>query len=156
MNEVEKVARTKDTRRWWRRLRGRGPVALDRTRSDLVVVVAGFDDAEACSTTLARGEDGQPPWRPSEEAVLRHYVTLPTAALDEAESIAAQDSYTLARINTASADTNLTHVRFERVQLLDALHCSQERSRMAGLAQRLGGEATGWDATQPPVAPTSD
>ncbi|WP_373290006.1 hypothetical protein [Longimycelium tulufanense] len=37
-----------------------------------------------------------------------------------------------------------------RVQMLDALHCAQERSRMAGLAQRLGGEALGWDALQTP------
>ncbi|MBB5906781.1 hypothetical protein BKA25_001097 [Actinoalloteichus hymeniacidonis] len=41
-------------------------------------------------------------------------------------------------------------VSFEavRVQRLDALHCAQARSRMAGLAQRLGGDALGWDALQ--------
>ncbi len=43
-------------------------------------------------------------------------------------------------------------VLLERVQLLDALHCSQERSRMAGLAQRLGGTALGWEGLQPPSA----
>ncbi|MBB5918013.1 hypothetical protein BJY24_006925 [Nocardia transvalensis] len=37
----------------------------------------------------------------------------------------------------------------QRVQVLDALHCSQERSRMAGLAQRHDGAALGWDALQP-------
>jgi hypothetical protein len=37
----------------------------------------------------------------------------------------------------------------QRVQVLDALHCSQERSRMAGLAQRRGGVALGWEALQP-------
>ena len=40
-------------------------------------------------------------------------------------------------------------VVLQRVQVLDALHCSQERSRMAGLAQRRGGLALGWDALQP-------
>ena len=46
---------------------------------------------------------------------------------------------------------NSVRVVFERVQVLDALHCSQERSRMAGLAQRLGGSVAGWDALQPPI-----
>ncbi len=32
---------------------------------------------------------------------------------------------------------------------LDAVHCAQEKSRMASLAQRLGGDALGWDALQP-------
>jgi hypothetical protein len=41
------------------------------------------------------------------------------------------------------------HLHAVRVQVLDALHCAQERSRMAGLAQRLGGDAPGWDALQP-------
>jgi hypothetical protein len=40
-------------------------------------------------------------------------------------------------------------VVLQRVQVLDALHCSQERSRMAGLAQRREGLALGWDALQP-------
>jgi hypothetical protein len=35
------------------------------------------------------------------------------------------------------------------LRLPPALHCAQERSRMAGLAQRLGGDALGWDALQP-------
>ena len=46
-------------------------------------------------------------------------------------------------------------VTLQRVQILDALHCSQERSRMAGLAQRRGGVVAGWDALQP-GAPTAD
>ena len=43
----------------------------------------------------------------------------------------------------------------QRVQVLDALHCSQERSRMAGLAQRRGGVALGWEALQPHPTPPS-
>ena len=79
---------------WWRRLlrRGRVPAALDGTRRDLVVVVSGFDDAEACSTTLARGAEEEPYWRPAESAVLRHHLTLPAGRVDEAASIAARCS----------------------------------------------------------------
>src|SRR3546814_14491837 len=68
---------------------------------------------------------------------------------DLAESIVAQDGYV--RGSSRPEDVtpvveNSVRVVFERVQVLDALHCSQERSRMAGLAQRLGGSVAGWDA----------
>ncbi|MCP2165293.1 hypothetical protein LX83_002142 [Goodfellowiella coeruleoviolacea] len=46
----------------------------------------------------------------------------------------------------------LVRVHALRVQRLDALSCAQERSRMAGLAQRLGGDSAGWDAMQPGLA----
>ena len=36
-----------------------------------------------------------------------------------------------------------------RTQVVTALSASQERSRMAGLAQRLGGDVGGWDALGP-------
>lgn len=72
----------------------------------------------------------------------------------DAESIVAQDGYV--RGSSRPEDVtpvveNSVRVVFERVQVLDALHCSQERSRMAGLAQRLGGSVAGWDALQPPI-----
>ncbi len=34
----------------------------------------------------------------------------------------------------------------EAAEVLTALSASQERSLMAGLAQRLGGDVAGWDA----------
>jgi hypothetical protein len=40
-------------------------------------------------------------------------------------------------------------VRAWRTQVLTALGASQERSRMAGLAQRLGGDVAGGDACGP-------
>ena len=121
----------------------RGAVAqLDPTRADLVVVVHGFDEVEACSVALARA-DG---WQPAEQAVLRHHLTVPADAVDDAIAIAAQDGYTAA---TPTGDRPAGELVLRRVQVLDALHCSQERSRMAGLAQRLGGSVRGWDALQP-------
>lgn len=116
---------------------------LDPAREDLVLVVEGFDEVEACSTALERSTT----WVPGDQAVLRHHLVLPVEARSGAAATAAQDGY--APIGTDGghgADLVLV-----RVQVLDALHCSQERSRMAGLAQRLDGHVLGWDALQPPV-----
>ncbi|NKY86313.1 hypothetical protein [Nocardia veterana] len=132
----------------WRRLSGRAATAeLDPARTDLVVVVSSFDDAEACSGALERAVG----WRPGEPALLRHHLRIPAAARAEVVSIAAQDGY--APVDQAVTgdrdDSGHIELVLQRVQLLDALHCSQERSRMAGLAQRHDGTAVGWDALQP-------
>ncbi|MGF7124489.1 hypothetical protein [Rhodococcus sp. AG1013] len=138
--------------RWINGLLSRSePAPLDRTRPDLVVVVSGFDDAEASSTVLERGAGGDPAWIPEAEAVLRHHLRLPVAEVRDAVAVAAQDGYELAG-DPESADDGTVSVVLERVQILDALHCSQERSRMAGLAQRWGGTALGWEGLQPPSA----
>ncbi|MBF4997462.1 hypothetical protein IRT45_09855 [Nocardia sp. BSTN01] len=131
----------------WQRLSGRGAaVELDPARTDLVVVVSSFDDAEGCSSALDRASA----WRADEQALLRHHLRIPAAARDEVVDIAAQDGYSTAAPSTAG-DTAGGHIELvlQRVQILDALHCSQERSRMAGLAQRHEGTAVGWDALQP-------
>ncbi|WFR70834.1 hypothetical protein P9209_15165 [Prescottella defluvii] len=129
----------------------RSPTPLDRARPDLVVVVSGFDDIEACSTALERGAAGDPAWIRDAEAVLRHHLRLPAAAVAQAVDIAAQDGYQPVGDPDPSDDTTVL-LRLERVQVLDALHCSQERSRMAGLAQRLDGAALGWEGLQPSAA----
>jgi hypothetical protein len=109
------------------------------------MVAASFDDVEACSTALARATE----WQADAPAVLRHYLRIPAAQLERVCAIAAQDGYSPApRTDTQPAD-GLEPLILQRVQLLDALHCSQERSRMAGLAQRHDGTADGWDALQP-------
>ncbi len=141
----------------WRRLSGRNAAAeLDPARTDLVVVVSSFDDAEACSNALARGVG----WRAADTAVLRHHLRIPPATREAVVALAAQDGYSptvtpvlpgadmTASITDASAAGHIELV-LQRVQILDALHCSQERSRMAGLAQRHEGTALGWDALQP-------
>lgn len=102
----------------------------------LVVVVEAFDIAEADSAALARS----PGWRTDELAVLRHHVRIPADQLERARELLSPDGWTI-------TFGDISHI--SRVQKLDALHCAQERSRMASLAQRLGGEALGWDALQP-------
>ncbi|CRK51838.1 conserved hypothetical protein [Rhodococcus sp. RD6.2] len=141
--------------RWWKQLFGRGKaVALDAERTDLVVVVSSFDDAEACSTALARGAETAPAWNEQDEAVLRHHLRLPGDSVDRAVELAAQDGYVMASdpvdAPRVEVSDGLVAVVLQRTQTLDALHCSQEKSRMAGLAQRAGGTVVGWDALQPP------
>ncbi|WP_280344218.1 hypothetical protein [Nocardia neocaledoniensis] len=131
--------------RMWRRLFGGHAETLDPARADLVVVAASFDDAEACSTALDRASalDREA------EAVLRHHLRLPATQIDAACEIAGYDGYSRADPAERS-DGELVPIILQRVQLLDPLSCSQERSRMAGLAQRHDGVADGWDALQPP------
>lgn len=127
-------------RPWWRRLFGGSrAAALDPARPDLVVVASSFDDAEACSAALERAER----FVPGDEVVLRHHLRVPAEHVARVCELAAQDGYAPAE----SGDPGL--LLLQRVQVLDALHCSQERSRMAGLAQRHEGAAAGWDALQP-------
>jgi hypothetical protein len=106
------------------------------------VVAEAFDPAVADSAVLA----GSPSWVSTAPAVLRHHLLLPPDRLAAAASILAQDGYELREQGRSG---ELVRVLAVRVQVLDALHCAQERSRMAGLAQRLGGDAPGWDALQP-------
>ncbi|MBH0121759.1 hypothetical protein I0Q12_20455 [Rhodococcus sp. CX] len=139
----------------WERLRqalsgGRRP-PLDPARTDLVVVVSSFDDAESCSGALERGAATAPRWVDGDEAMLRHHLELPADAVDRAVELAGQDGYVKAApVHTPT--NGRTGFVLQRVQILDAMHCAQEKSRMAGLAQRLGGTATGWDALQPDSA----
>ncbi|MGY2149678.1 hypothetical protein ACW9HM_09420 [Nocardia gipuzkoensis] len=133
------------SRLWRRLLRRDRQTALDPHRADLVVVASGFDDAEACSTALARATG----LMPDAPAVLRHHLRIPPQHVETVCAIAAQDGYSPAhQVGGPGADA-LETVILQRVQLLDALHCAQERSRMAGLAQRHDGTADGWDALQP-------
>ncbi|AUI60618.1 hypothetical protein [Amycolatopsis sp. BJA-103] len=106
------------------------------------IVAEAFDPAEADSSVLARS----PAWVAEAPAILRHHLKLPPEKVAEATSILAQDGWEL-REQGPDGGFTLTHA--VRVQTLDALHCAQERSRMAGLAQRLGGDSLGWDALQP-------
>ncbi|SEL74837.1 hypothetical protein [Rhodococcus maanshanensis] len=153
--------------RWWRKRFGRRrAVPLDATRADLVVVASSFDDAEACSRALERAAASEPGWIAEADAVLRHHLLLPADQVRTAVELAGQDRYTVAAqdapvsggVDPAGAEQGaeeLVALVLQRVQLLDALHCSQERSRMAGLAQRAGGRVLGWDALQPPRKPVA-
>ncbi len=133
------------SRLWRRLLRRDRQTALDPHRADLVVVASGFDDAEACSTALARATG----LTPDAPAVLRHHLRIPPQHVETVCAIAAQDGYSPAPQEGGPGADALETVILQRVQLLDALHCAQERSRMAGLAQRHDGTVDGWDALQP-------
>ncbi|AUS77925.1 hypothetical protein C1701_05545 [Actinoalloteichus sp. AHMU CJ021] len=134
---------------FWRRLgfgRRRPSPDLDPDDPRLVVVVTAFDDTEAASASLARGTR----WRPTEPALLRHHLVLPPDRVARAVESVTAEGYA-ARTGTEAGPDGRVTLTATRTQLLDALHCSQERSRMAGLAQRLGGDARGWEALQPEV-----
>ncbi|MEV6718790.1 hypothetical protein AB0M48_42910 [Lentzea sp. NPDC051208] len=117
------------------KLRRQDEPGLSMDDPALVVVVEAFDIAEADSAALARS----PRWRADEPAVLRHHVRIPAEQVERARELLTPDGWVLVA-------GDISHI--SRVQKLDALHCAQERSRMASLAQRLGGEALGWDALQ--------
>jgi hypothetical protein len=113
-----------------------------------VLLVRAPDAARADSAVLAeaadRGVDLAVPL-----LVRHHLVALPDqAAVAEAERLLASDGY---RVLPGEDGPPLT-VLAVRTQLLTALSASQERSRMAGLAQRLGGDVAGWDALGRPPA----
>ncbi|CCQ16136.1 putative uncharacterized protein [Rhodococcus sp. AW25M09] len=145
---------------WFRRLFSRSSAErLDPTREDLVIVARCFDDARACSAVLDEAATEPPVWNDTADVLLRHHLLLPAGEVGDAAAVAAQDGYEI------GPDAELPHTPgyrpdvedgvalvLQRVQVLDALHCSQERSRMAGLAQRRGGVVVGWDALQPTPA----
>lgn len=126
------------------RLRRRREVPLPSYDDDgtLPVLVSAPDPARADSAVLAEavGVDLSVPL-----LVRHHLVGLPDeAAVERARDLLAQDGYALTVQVGPPFD-----VRAWRVQVLTALSASQERSRMAGLAQRLGGDVAGWDACGP-------
>ncbi|MFI9818479.1 hypothetical protein [Saccharothrix variisporea] len=119
------------------RLSRKDEPALEIDSPGLVVVAEAFDIAEADSAVLARSPD----LRTADPAVLRHHLTLPPDQVERARELLAPDGWTL-------VPGEVSHAL--RVQVLTALSCAQERSRMASLAQRLGGDWIGWDALQVP------
>jgi hypothetical protein len=124
------------------------PVVLDPADPSLVVVVEAFEAARADSAVLAeaaeRGVDLAQPL-----LVRHHLVGLPGAdAVAEAARLLGADGYA---VHDAPGVPGTVHA--SRTQVLTALSASQERSRMAGLAQRLGGDVAGWDAMAPQPAP---
>lgn len=129
-----------------RRRKEPAAVVLDPADPTLVVLVEAYDAARADSAVLAeaaaRGVDVQQPL-----LVRHHLLGLPDeAAVARAAELLGQDGYALLPSDGGA-------VLAYRTQVLTALSASQERSRMAGLAQRLGGDVGGWDALGPAPAP---
>ena len=117
------------------------PAYADDGTLELLVVAA---DAAVADSTVLAGVDHDL----TQPLLVRHHlVGLPdAAAVERARELLAQDGYALTVL-----DGPPYAVRAWRTQVLTALSASQERSRMAGLAQRLGGDVGGWDALGPPA-----
>ena len=114
----------------------------------LEVLLASRDPARADSEVLAEGAARDVDL--SQPLLVRHRVLLPDgAALAQAQELLAQDGY---RTTVVDDGPPLTVLAW-RTQVLTAMSASQERSRMAGLAQRLGGDVDGWDACGPAAGP---
>ena len=133
-------------RSWWRARRAPDLVVLDPDDPSLVVVVQAYDAARADSAVLA--EAAERGVAVDARVLLRHHlVGLPDeAAVARAAELLAQDGYAL---SAPTPDGRGLSVYATRTQVVTALSASQERSRMAGLAQRLGGDVGGWDALAP-------
>ena len=129
------------------RLRRRKAEPLPSYADDgtLELLVEARDPARADSAVVAeaqeRGADLSAP-----VLVRHHLVGLPDqAAVGRAAELLAQDGYALTVVGGPPFA-----VRAWRTQVLTGLSAAQERSRMAGLSQRLGGDVDGWDALGPP------
>lgn len=113
-------------------------VALDPADPSLMLLLEARDPARADSEVLSgSGVDLDRPL-----LVRHHLVGLPDqAAVARAVALLGQDGYAV----TPAATGAPLAVHASRTQVLTALSASQERSRMAGLAQRLGGDVAGYD-----------
>jgi len=115
------------------------PVPAYADDGTLTLLLTADDPARADSDVLA-GVDLAAP-----VLVRHHLVGLPDeAAVALAGELLGQDGYAL----TLLAGPPYA-VRAWRTQVLTPLGAAQERSRMAGLAQRLGGDVRGYDVLGP-------
>ncbi|GAA4388420.1 hypothetical protein [Tsukamurella soli] len=115
---------------------------------DLVPVAESGDDSAASSAVL----DAADLFDPRAQSVLWHLLALPPDTVDRVLELVAQDGYERRplsaddRARECSAGSELVAVA--RVQTVDALHVSQERSRMAGVTARHGGAVALWRVLQ--------
>lgn len=117
-----------------RREEPEAPLVDDGT---LVMVGESFDPARADSAVLADLAEAGVVVE-GRQLMLRHILRLPdTDAVAEAGRILAPDGWVV-----GEGPDGTTYA--DRPQLVTALELARERTRMAGLAQRLGGDAEGW------------
>lgn len=128
----------------WLRRRPAPPEASYDDDGSLIVLVRAADAARADSAVLAEAKAAGVDV--SQRLLVRHHLVLPDrAAVERAGELLEQDGYRLTVLEPGPPWA----VRAWRSQVLTAMSASQERSRMAGLAQRLGGDVQGWDACGP-------
>jgi len=137
----------------WLRRTPTPPPGLDPDDPRLRLVARAFDPAVADSAVLAAA----PELAPDRPALLRHVLRLPRSAFEQAGRLLGQDGYVLRVVDGSTSDEQDDQVLMYAVrsQHLTVLSVAQERSRAAGLAQRLGGEALGWEALQLSEDPAS-
>lgn len=129
--------------RWLRRRPAPPETSYDDDGS-LIVLVHVADAARADSAVLA--EAATAGVDVAQRLLVRHHLVLPDrAAVARATALLGQDGYRLTVVEPGPPWT----VRAWRTQVLTAMSAAQERSRMAGLSQRLGGDVQGWDACGP-------
>lgn len=114
---------------------------------DLVPVAQSDDDAAASSSVL----DAAEAFDPEAQSVLLHVLELPPGGVEEVLRLVAQDRYERVLSDGPPDAPGLETVAVARVQKVDALHVSQERSRMAGVTARHGGRAVLWRVLQIPA-----
>ncbi|WHU49004.1 hypothetical protein QNM97_08525 [Gordonia sp. L191] len=133
----------------WQRLTARigsrsVPEAIGVDDDDLEVIASCDDDAASSSTVLEGSS-----WRPQDQAVVRHHLVLPISRVSDAIAVAALDGYRpVLQEHDGPVPDGHEALVLARVQLVDALHLSQERSRMASLGSRHDGRAVGWQVLQ--------
>ncbi|WP_151901782.1 hypothetical protein [Tsukamurella tyrosinosolvens] len=113
----------------------------------LVPVAESGDDAAASSSVLDAAEG----FDPDAQSVLLHVLEVPPAEVDEVLRLVGQDRYERVAAGGAPGLPGMETVAVARVQRVDALHVSQERSRMAGVTARHGGSAVLWQVLQIPA-----
>ncbi|WP_415847198.1 hypothetical protein [Tsukamurella strandjordii] len=106
------------------------------------------DDTVASSAVL----DAAEAFDPQAQSVLRHLLELPAGQVDEVLRLVGQDNYVrVPDSGVLGHGPGCELVAVARVQKVDALHVSQERSRMAGVCARHGGQALHWQVLQIPA-----
>lgn len=129
--------------KWWPWRRRAAPAVPDLVDDGTLAVLGeSWDPARADSAVVAemtgRGVDLDRP------LLVRHHLRLPgPGAVAQAGQLLAPDGYRL------GGDPDAGVVRASRCQQVTGLSLAQERTRMAGLAARLGGDAEGWDVCGP-------
>jgi len=105
----------------------------------MVVLADSFDPAGSDVALLAPLSDALG----SDRVVLRHVLHLPDDRVERLSATVAEEGY---QVDVAPDGD----VWVWRAGSLSGLQVAQERTRMAGLAQRLGGDALGWQVLVAP------
>lgn len=128
-----------------RRRRPAPPPLYDPADPGLQVCVRAPDPARADSAVLAEAA-GRGVALDLPLLVRHHLVGLPAQAVPAVRAALEDDGW---QVVAGPPDAPPVALLACRTEVLTAITASRERSRMAGLAQRHGGDVAGWDALRP-------